>query len=83
MNQLGIDVQVGKASDYNAFIRRLRALKSTIRAEDMGQYRNCPEWRQVYVESTMTESELDAWCYKYNGRCVIELNTFTWNGDTP
>lgn len=83
MNQLGIDVCTEKAGDYNAFVRRLRALKRTIHVEEMGEYRECRGWRLLYVETTMNESELDAWCYRYNGRCYIELNAFTWTGDTP
>ena len=81
-HHLGVDTTATAGSH---FVRRLRNLKSTVRLIDYGRYRECPEWRMLYLETTMTEPELDDWCYRFHDSTdpFIEANAFEWQREIP
>ena len=45
-------------------IARLEKLKSTIDIQDGGKYRHCPEYSQLWIDTTLTESQLEHWLWK-------------------
>lgn len=59
-----IDVQT---CDAKATFRRLEKLKSTEYIRDNGMYCHCNECSQIYIETTMTEEELDHWLWATKG----------------
>lgn len=59
-----IDVQT---RDAKATFRRLEKLKSTDYIRDNGMYCHCNEASQIYIETTMTEEELDHWLLATKG----------------
>jgi len=59
-----IDVQT---CDAKATFRRLEKLKSTVFIRDNGAYCHCNECSQIYIETTMTEEELDHWLWATKG----------------
>lgn len=60
MNYLGIDVE-----SYGAglLISKLRRLKTTHNIRNMGRYRHDPSWTMLYIDTELTEEELDEWLY--------------------
>lgn len=69
MNALLIDCEThGKAG----LIRALRRLKSTIKVEDGGEYREDASYSQVWLDTTRTADEVDTWAYGVRvGSCVV------------
>lgn len=63
MNRLGIDCDT---PNKGALMRRLARLKSVESATDGGEYREDRSYSQIHVTTTMTESELEDWLYKYS-----------------
>lgn len=63
MNKLIIDVET---HDCNNISRRLEKLKAVEVVEKRGEYRHCRGYSQIYVETTMTEDEVDHWLWKNN-----------------
>lgn len=60
VHSLGIDVDTeGKG----LLIGKLRKLNSTIDIMDGGAYHIDKGYSQVWIKTTMTEDELDDWCY--------------------
>lgn len=60
MNYLGIDVESRGAG---LLISKLRRLKTTHNIRNMGRYTNDPSWTMLYIDTEMTEDEMDAWLY--------------------
>ena len=61
MNRFIIDCNTkGKLEGIN----RLEKLKSTIDIQDGGEYRHCPEYSQLWIDTTLTESQLEQWLWK-------------------
>ena len=58
VNTIGMDVQTNMA---RAVVRALRRLKSTVAVSRGDIYRNAEEYCQIYVRTTKTEEEMDAW----------------------
>lgn len=56
-----------ETSTHKAAFRRLERLKSTKFIRDNGMYCHCNECSQIYIETTMTEEELDHWLWSTNG----------------
>ena len=50
-------------------IARLAKLKSTIDIQDGGEYRECPAYSQIWIDTTLTESQLEQWLWKSKFRC--------------
>lgn len=70
-----IDVETPSA---NATQRRLGLLKSTIRLESDGMYREDRNYTRLYIETFWDEKKLDSWLYNtkgvsYVGICETEL----------
>lgn len=61
---LGIDVPTSHASRV---VKRLELLKTTQLVSRQGPYREDPGYTQVWVDTRMTEDELDDWCYRTKG----------------
>ena len=61
---LGIDV---RTADSIKLRDRLAHLKSTIEVEYGGQYHEDPTWSQLWLTTTQTEDEVDAWLYAGKG----------------
>lgn len=59
-----IDVQT---CDAKATFRRLEKLKSTVFIRDNGAYCHCNECSQIYIETLLTEEELDHWLWATKG----------------
>jgi len=62
--RLGIDVETCCAS---ALVRRLAQLKTTFNISNAGAYREDPGYTQVWVDTRMTEDELEDWLYRAKG----------------
>lgn len=62
--RLGIDVETRCAS---ALVRRLGQLKTTFNISNAGAYREDPSYTQVWVDTRMTEDELEDWLYRAKG----------------
>lgn len=62
--RLGIDVETHSAS---ALVRRLAQLKTTFNIIKAGAYREAPGYTQVWVDTRMTEEQLEEWLYKAKG----------------
>lgn len=60
--------------DKNRAIGRLSKLKSTIMVEDGGMYHMDKSYSQIWIESKMTEDELDHWLWK-NGLDYVGVVT--------
>ena len=61
MNRFIIDCNTkGKLEGIN----RLAKLKSSIDIQDGGVYHNCPEYSQLWIDTTLTESQLEQWLWK-------------------
>lgn len=58
-----IDVE---SQDVKRLVRRLKRLTSTIEVYSNGEYRHCPGYSQVFIDSTKTEQEIDDWLYQYS-----------------
>ena len=63
-HRLGIDVETRCAS---ALARRLAPLKTTMSVIKAGAYREDPGYTQVWVDTRMTEDELEDWLYRAKG----------------
>jgi len=61
---LGIDVPTATA---RRVVKRLETLKSTQLVSRQGPYRFEPTTSQIWIDTTMTEDELDDWCYRTKG----------------
>lgn len=78
LHRLGIDVETRfKAT----LISRLRALKSTKQVGDGGEYHWDRNFSQVWLETEMTEDQLDDWLYATKG--VNYVGTFKWGSHWP
>ena len=77
VNSLGIDVSTdGKG----LLISKLKKLTSTVSVMDGGQYREDRTISQIIIDTEMTESELDDWCYNVSLPREIEIyGTFERN----
>lgn len=64
IHRLGIDVETRCAS---ALVRKLEQLKSTMSVINAGSYREDPGCAQVWVDTRMTEAELEDWLYRAKG----------------
>ncbi|MFX1710715.1 hypothetical protein [Stutzerimonas stutzeri] len=62
--RLGIDVETHSAS---TLVRRLAPLKTTMSVSKAGAYREDPGYTQVWVDTRMTEAELEDWLYRAKG----------------
>lgn len=61
MNRFIIDCYTdGKREGIN----RLEKLKSTIDIQDGGVYRQGPECSQIWIETSLSETELEHWLWK-------------------
>ena len=61
MNRFIIDCNTkGKLEGIN----RLAKLKSTIDIQDGGVYRECPAYSQIWIETSLSETELEQWLWK-------------------
>ena len=60
MNKLIIDVHT---RDVVRIVYQLKRLKSTGEIS-YSKYRECPECSQIFVETKMTEEQMDEWLYK-------------------
>jgi len=54
-------------SSKTKIINRLRKLKSTVRVIDNGAYKEDAFFSQIYIESRLTEEQLDRWLYEVKG----------------
>ena len=63
MNKLYMDVETREA---NMILRRIKKLKDTLFAESDGAYHACPNWSRLYIETNLTEGEMDDWSYRTN-----------------
>lgn len=61
---LGIDVETHSAS---ALVRRLAQLKTTFNIIKAGSYHEDPGYTQAWVDTRMTEAELEDWLYRAKG----------------
>jgi hypothetical protein len=61
VNYLGIDVETRGAG---FLVSRLKRLKTTIAIENTGKYSECREWSKVFIDTVMTEDQLDNWLYE-------------------
>jgi len=57
-----------KTHDVAKLLGKLSRLKSTLSAENRGQYHAAHSYSQVGLESTKTLEEIEDWLYKYS-RC--------------
>lgn len=64
IHRLGIDVETHSAS---TLVRRLAPLKTTMSVSKAGAYREDPGYTQVWVDTRMTEAELEDWLYRAKG----------------
>ncbi len=71
--RLGIDVVT---RDATKLILRLNKLKTTIRTDNGGMYREDNSYTQIHVLTTKTEEELDDWLYRVKHDCEY-VGTFT------
>ena len=58
-----IDVET---HDVKRLVRRLKRLNSTIEVYDNGEYTDCTEYSQVFINSTKTEAEIENWLWQYS-----------------
>ncbi len=63
MNKLGIDCMT---ATKGKIIAMLQPLATTIEVRDGGKYWEGPEYSQVFLDTTWTESELDDFLYNMN-----------------
>lgn len=63
MNYLGIDIETSVA---NMVLRALQKRKDVSYARHMGVYCQDNSIAMLYVDTDMTEAELDEWLYKRN-----------------
>ncbi len=54
-------------SSKTKIINRLRKLKSTVKVIDNGAYKEDVFFSQIYIESRLTEEQLDRWLYEVKG----------------
>lgn len=66
MNRLAVDV---KTNDVKRLVGRLKRLKSVIAVRDGGAYWSAPFYSQVWVDTEMSEADLDDWLYRVNHGC--------------
>lgn len=64
IHRLGIDVETRCAS---ALVRKLGQLKTTFNISNAGAYREDPGYTQVWVDTRMTEEEMEDWLYRAKG----------------
>lgn len=76
MNKLGIDV---RTKDKARLMARLRGLVSTVSVQDGGTYHEDPSYSQVWLDTSKTEGELDAWLYGTKG--IEYVGTFERKSD--
>lgn len=79
INQLGIDCD---ATGAGALRKALEGKKATLRIVDRGEYSfNGPTgYNQLWIDTTMTEDELDAWCCKVKAGAAY-VGTFVRHSD--
>lgn len=70
VNSFGIDVETG---GKGMLISKLKKLKSTISVSDGGVYWMDKSYSQVWIETELTESELDDWIYNVSFPRWIEI----------
>lgn len=63
-NMLDIDVP---SYAVRMVISRLRRLKSTIAVKDTGEYTQCSGTNRVFVDTLLTEDQLEDWLYRSKG----------------
>lgn len=61
INKFIIDVET---FDIKRIIRRLKRLKSTIEVTNGGQYVLEPDSSQIWIDTLLTEDQLDHWLWK-------------------
>lgn len=66
MNRLGIDVAT---RDAKHLVARLKRLKSVQAVRNGGAYWYDTAYSQVWVDTTMSEADLDNWLYRVNHGC--------------
>lgn len=66
MNRLAVDV---KTNDVKRLVGRLKRLKSVIAVRGGGPYWSDPFYSQVWVDTEMSEADLDDWLYRVNHGC--------------
>lgn len=64
IHRLGIDVETRCVSNL---MRRLGDLKTTFALYNAGAYRENPGYTQVWVDTRMTEDEMEDWLYRAKG----------------
>lgn len=64
IHRLGIDVETHSAS---TLVRRLGQLKTTFNISNAGAYREDPGYTQGWVDTRMTEDEMEDWLYRAKG----------------
>lgn len=75
MNYLGIDVESRAAG---LLMSKLRRESATMNIRNMGKYTEDLSWTMIYVDTTMTEEELDTWLYSCSyPDGGVEANVFT------
>lgn len=62
--KLGIDVRTKDAAEL---VKRLLALPETISAASGGMYHEDTGYTQVWLDTTLTEDQIDLWLYSQNG----------------
>lgn len=63
---LAIDVVT---KDAKRLINRLKRLKSTNHIENGGMYSMDLSYSQIWIQTTMSENDLDDWLYNVNHGC--------------
>lgn len=64
VSHLGIDVWTDHRQEL---IRRLRTVPGVISVQSGGPYVQGPEWSQVWLETTLTERQVEDWMYAQKG----------------
>lgn len=62
VHRLGLDAELTGA---NQLIKALEGRRDTLRIRDAGRYQHAgqpQDYKQIWIDTTMTESELDEWC---------------------
>jgi hypothetical protein len=77
INKLGVDCET---HDKKELIGRLGKLKTTVTVEDGGMYHQDKEYSQIWIDTTMTEEELDCWLFETKFKDAIPIGVFVRKG---
>ncbi len=68
MNMLGVDADTGYMP---ALIRALKGKGSVIAFQSRGEYKEDASYTKVFVDTTMTESELEDWLHSLKDVSIV------------